>query len=217
MFRRTPLALIATAAAFLCTAPAVAAGSRPIIVHGWIQEAIDAASPGDTIFVPAEPSRVPHRRQGPPHDRRPARRGHRRDRLPARTPRRHRKHHDRSGRGCPSARRRRSGFTLRGSPSRTPTSRGCSSSAYSFPSPAASTSRTPSRVFPRCSKHGLIDWNVVDGAEIAEERASTSASTGHRRQQQLRLGLADRIEVENRWTRACAGTSRPATRRPSSS
>jgi parallel beta-helix repeat protein len=53
VFRRTPLALTALAALLsFGAAPALATGSQPIVVKGSIQDAIDAASPGDTIFVP---------------------------------------------------------------------------------------------------------------------------------------------------------------------
>jgi hypothetical protein len=53
MLGRTPLALAHAiaipTALLLCAAPALA---RPIFVRGSIQDAIDAAEPGDTIVVP---------------------------------------------------------------------------------------------------------------------------------------------------------------------
>ena len=221
MFRRTPLALIATAAAFSCSPrphpPRAAARSSS---RTRSRPRSTPQSRRHDLRAARHLRGVSRRRRGRPHDRGPARRRDRCDGLPARAHRWHGKHHDRSRSGlpvCPPT--TIEGFKLKGLTIQNADFTGVFLIGVTnfHVTGGKYIANAEYGIFPRCSSHGLIDWNLVDGAEIAEDAG-------------IYVGVDEDIDVQttssrarrsgSRWrtrsTRACAGTSPRTTPRPCS-
>jgi parallel beta-helix repeat protein len=219
MFRSTPLplarALALTAVLALCATPALA---RPILVHGSIQAAIDAAQPGDTILVPrgtyAECPIVGKSgltivgTRDAVIDATGCENG-----LTVGTgsfgtdP-------DTGLPTCPPI--SIEGFTLRGLTIENADPNGVFLIGVNHfhVTGGAYVANGEYGIFPRCSTNGLIDWNRVDGAKVAED-AGIYVGVDHHVDVEFNAvtGSPIGIEVENshdtrvRWNRAAGNTS----------
>ena len=218
MFRRTPLTtqpIAILAALLLCAAPALA---RPILVRGSIQDAIDAAEPGDTIFVPrgtyaecpivAKSGLTIAGSRDAVIDATGCQNGltvgtgsfttDPNTGLPV----------------CPPI--AIDGFTLRGLTIRNADPNGVFLIGvdHFHVTGGKYVANGEYGIFPRCSTHGLIDFNVVDGAKVAEDAGIyVGVDENVDVQSNFVTGSPIGIEVENslstrvRWNAATGNTS----------